>query len=102
MSRLPSRLPRSHLAEDGLPSFVIGAGGQLRDVVGRRIGFEAADLAEIIDGVRGIGRAAADAQKKDPPAVPRTSSSRATMRSIAADIQPRQDLPCFFDVVGCE
>ena len=54
-----------------IPSLVIGACGELRDVVDGAVGFDPAELAKVIDGVAAIGRAAADAdQEQPPPAVP--------------------------------
>src|SRR5262249_6828000 len=37
--------------EDAGPAFVVGAGGQFCDVVGRRVGFESTDLPEIVHGM---------------------------------------------------
>ena len=45
-SSLRRRLPLQPLDEHRLPALVVGAGRQLRDVVGRRVGFEAGELAE--------------------------------------------------------
>ena len=50
----------------GVPAVVIDAGGQLRYVVGGRIGLEARDLPEVVHRVRGIARATADAQHEEP------------------------------------
>ena len=52
------------LHKDGCPAFVVGARGQLGDVIGRRVGLDAGQLPKIIDGVRAVGGAAADAQEK--------------------------------------
>ena len=56
------------LGEDAFPALVVGARGQLGNVVGRRVAFQPGDLAEIVDRVRCIGRAAADAQDEKPAA----------------------------------
>ena len=56
-SREPRATPRSRL-----PALVVGPGGQLRDVVGRRVALEVAELAKVVDGVRGVPGAAADAE----------------------------------------
>jgi hypothetical protein len=62
--------------KDRVPALVIGARGELRDVVYRAVGFYSAQLAKIIDGMTAIARAAADAdQKQPPPAVPLPSST---------------------------
>ncbi len=39
-----------------------------RDVVGRRVGLDPAQLAEVVDGVRGMAGAAADADDEQAPA----------------------------------
>ena len=63
-----SRLPLSHSTNTLGPALVVGAGGQFADVVGRRVALDPGDLAEIVDRVRGVGRAAAHAQDEEPPA----------------------------------
>ena len=55
------------LGEDRFPAFVVGSCRQLGDVVRRRIGLDAGELAEIIHRMRAVSRAAADAQKEQPP-----------------------------------
>src|SRR3989344_5516456 len=40
------------------------SGGRLRDIICRRIRLNMGNLAEIINGVRGVGRRAADAKNK--------------------------------------
>ena len=57
------------LGEAGVPALVVHARGQLRHVVGRRVGLEAADLAEVVDRVAGVARRAADAEDEQPPAL---------------------------------
>src|SRR5690242_10038671 len=37
--------------EDRVPPLIIGASGELRDVVDRRVGLDATELAKIVDGV---------------------------------------------------
>jgi hypothetical protein len=54
--------------EHGVPTLVVGARGEFRDVVGGRIGFDAAELAEIVDRVAAVAGAAADAEQEQPPA----------------------------------
>ena len=58
----------SHSAENRRPAFVVRARRQFGNIVGGRVGFEAADLAEIVHGVAGIAGAAADAENEQPPA----------------------------------
>ena len=63
-----SREPVQPLGEGGVPALVVGPGGQLRDVVGRRVGLEVADLAEVVDRVRGVAGRSADAEDEQPAA----------------------------------
>ena len=65
------REPLSHSEKRGVPALVVDAGGQLGDVVGRRVGLEAADLAEVVDGVAGVAGRAADAEDEQAPAARR-------------------------------
>ena len=58
------------LDEDACPAVVVGARGQLRDVArSGRTGLDPGDLAEVIDGVRGVRGAPADAQHEEAPPV---------------------------------
>ena len=68
MSSACRRLTLSHSTKTRRPALVVGARGQLRDVVGRRVGLDAGDLAEVVDRVRGMRRAAADAEDEEPAA----------------------------------
>src|SRR5207237_7204937 len=43
-----------------VPTVVVHAGGELGDVVGRCVRLESADFAEIVDGMTGVSRRAAD------------------------------------------
>src|SRR5579863_2905424 len=54
--------------ENGIPALIVGARGQFRHVISGRIGFDAAELAEIVDRVAAISSAAADAQHEQPAA----------------------------------
>src|SRR5262249_7060927 len=54
--------------EHRVPPLVVGARGQFRHVVGRRVRFEAGELAEIVDRVRLMGSAAADAEDEQTAA----------------------------------
>lgn len=56
------------LGENRGPAFVVGAGSQFGNVVGGRISLESADFTEVVDGVAGVGRAAADAEDEQPSA----------------------------------
>ena len=51
-----------------VPSLVIDPRGELRHVVGRRVGLEAADLPEVVDGVARVARRAPDAEQKQAAA----------------------------------
>lgn len=58
--------------EDAVPAFVVGARRDFGDVICGGVGFEAGELAEVVDRVRRVGRAAADAEDEQAPArVPR-------------------------------
>ena len=50
------------------PAFVVGAGRQLRDVIGWRIRLEARNLSEVVYCVRSVRGAAAHAENEKPPA----------------------------------
>src|SRR5205814_3707701 len=52
--------------ENGSPSLIVGAGGQLRDIIGGCVAFHACNLSEIVDRVRSVRRATSDAQDKKP------------------------------------
>ena len=60
-----SLLTFSHSTKIGRPALVVGARGQFRNVVGRRIGFDADDLAEVVDRMAAIAGAAANSKKED-------------------------------------
>src|SRR4030067_3143482 len=53
--------------KDSLPAIIVYPGGEFGNIVHRSIGLDSADLPEIIDGMGGIGRPAADSQEKNPP-----------------------------------
>jgi hypothetical protein len=55
-------------SEDGLPSLVVGPCGQFGDVVGRCIGFDPAQLTEVIHGMAAMSGAPADAEQEQAPA----------------------------------
>lgn len=52
------------LRKDRGPSFVVRSRRQLADVVGRRVRFDTGDLTKVVDGVRRIAGAAADAENE--------------------------------------
>ena len=64
LSRLTSSQPANTVSQ---PSSLV-ARGQLGDVVGRRIGLDAAQLAEVVDRVAAVAGAAADAEKEQASA----------------------------------
>ena len=76
------------LGEAGVPALVVHARGQLGDVVGRRVGLEAADLAEVVDGVAGVAGRAADAQDEQAPAgVAHARRARSPRASIGGGVE---------------
>ena len=76
------------LGEARVPALVVHARGQLGDVVGRRVGLEAADLAEVVDRVAGVAGRAADAEDEEAPArvAHAPEADRPAPRSPAASI----------------
>src|SRR6185295_19790425 len=53
--------------EATVPPFVVHAGGQLGDVVGRGVGLEPADLPEVVDGMAGMPGRSSNAKDEKPP-----------------------------------
>src|ERR1700685_4521368 len=51
--------------EDRGPAFIVGSGGEVRDVGGGGVGFDAGNFAEVVDGVGSVGGAAADAEDEE-------------------------------------
>ena len=78
------REPFSQARERRVPALVVDARGQLGDVVGRRVGLEAADLAEVVDRVAGVPGRAADAEDEQPSARSRIAASPLATASIEA------------------
>ena len=83
-SRGPNAADPQPFHEHARPARVIGAGGEPRDVVGRRVGSRCAQLAEVVDGV---------AWFSPPPPTPRMNSRpprsrKATSSSQSASISP--------------
>ena len=72
------------LGEAGVPPLVVHPRGELGDVVGRRVGLEAADLAEVVDRVAGVPGRAPDAEDEEAPAASRTPARPSAKASIAA------------------
>jgi len=56
------------LGEARVPALVVDARRELGDVVRGRVGLEAADLAEVVDGVARVTRRAAHAEDEEAPA----------------------------------
>ena len=54
--------------EAGVPALVVGAGGELGDVVGGGVSFKTAQLAKIVDRVTGVSGRAANSQDEQPAA----------------------------------
>ena len=83
----------SHSTKTRRPALVVGARGQLGDVVGRRVALDAGDLAEIVDGVRAVAGAAADAEEEQPAAaLLARSASSVRHRFDRVDVEPGDDL----------
>ena len=81
------RLEPAHLEpldEHRLPAFVVGARGEFRDVVGRRIGLDADDLAEVVDRVRALPALPPTPRKNSRPPLSAQRRKRSAMRSITA------------------
>ena len=87
--------------KDGLPSLIVRPGGQFRNVVGRRIGLEPGDLAEVIDGMRRIGRAAAHAEDEEPAAGLPCGQEDADRPLASRGIEAPGDFNGFLKVRGC-
>ena len=64
--RREARRPEPRV-EARLPPLVVRPGRELRDVVGRRVRLEVAELAEVVDRMRRVCRPAADAEHEEPP-----------------------------------
>ena len=94
--------PFQPLGEAALPSVVIDACGQLRNVVGRCVRFESADLAKVIDGVAGVTGRAADADDEEASAALAHGRELAghTVDGVAVDAA--QNLDRFADEVSAE
>src|SRR5262249_29551898 len=85
--------------EHGAPTFVVGAGRELGDIVTRCIRFKAADLAKIIDGVRCVGSAASHAEdEKAAPTLPQRSQFIHHLLDLAG-VELGNDLPGLFEVL---
>jgi hypothetical protein len=52
-----------------IPTVVVDTRGELGDVVGRRVGLEAAELAGVVDGMSGVRGRAPDAEDEQPAAL---------------------------------
>ena len=87
------------LDEHARPAFVIRARGEFGDVVGRRVAFESGDFAKIVHGVRGVGRAAADAEDEEPAAATAEGDEFANAFFAIVGIQPGDNLGGFFEVL---
>ena len=93
---------RAAIDEDGGPALVVGPGRQLGDVVGRGVGLDAGDLAEVVDGVRGVGGAAADAQDEQPPAALAQSAPAVSSHPLdRLDVQAVDDLLASVEILCC-
>src|ERR1035441_8177730 len=55
------------LGKNRRTAIVVGACGQFGNIVRRRVGLKAADFAEVVHGMAGVARAAANAEDEQPP-----------------------------------
>ena len=70
--------------KDSLPAFIVGPGRQFGDIINRGVGFDPAELAEIVDSMAAVRRAAADADQKEPTSFGTQVSKALAIRSIAS------------------
>ena len=78
---------------------VVGPSGELGNVIGRSIGFETADFAEVVYGVRSIGRAATDAQNEESSAARAQSDELFHALLAVVRVELCHDLSGFFQVL---
>ncbi len=95
VARLQSTYPEPGL-KHRCPAFVVGPCCQFRNVVGRRVALDARQFAKVIDRVRSIARAAANAEDKQASSIVRerwlreTPFVRSTRRPGVAQPLPLQ------------
>ena len=74
-----------------VPALVVHPGGQLGDIVAGRVALEVADLAEVVDRVRRVPRAAAGAQDEQAPAALAHRREALGHRVDGGGVQPCRD-----------
>src|SRR6266851_3334893 len=69
--RIVTAKPAPHQPADVrlVPAVIVDARSQFGDVVGGGVAFDVGNLAEVVDGMRGVRRAAADPQDEKPSAI---------------------------------
>ena len=80
------------LHEGGVPAFVVGPGRELAHVVGRGVGLEVAQLAEVVHGVRGVPGRSAHPQDEQAPASVADLGQAGGARLDRGGVDGRQDL----------
>ena len=87
---------------DRVPTFVVGPGGQLGDIVGRGIGLDAGNLAKVVHGVGAVGRAAADAEEEKSAVAPAQVAQQLDHAVDRLRIEADQDFGRFAQKIGGE
>ena len=90
------------LGEAGVPALVVDPRGELGDVVGRGVGLEAADLPEVVDGVAGVTRRAADAEDEEAAAAVAHAREALGERLDRGDVELLDEGDALFEELGCE
>ena len=82
-----------------IPAFIVGSGGEFRYVVGGRIRFDSRNFPEVVDGVRGVGRTAADSEDKEPSAARADGDEFLDALFAVGRVDPGGDLGGFLEVL---
>src|SRR5207244_2806156 len=88
--------------KSGVPAFIVGASGQLRDVICRRIGFKLADFSKIIYGMTCMASRSAYSQDKKPSSLVSAFSQAFREPLYSACVQLMENFDAFFDEVLSE
>ena len=86
--------------EDACPALVVGAGGEFGDIVGGGVALDPTDLPEVIDGMGGIGGAAADPEDEEAAAAGAHGGEFLGALFAVAGFDPGDDLGGFLEVLG--
>jgi hypothetical protein len=102
--RVAGREPRDlePRVEARLPPLVVRPRRELCDVVGRCIRLEAAELAEVVDRVRGVRRAAPDPEDEEPSLPVPHVRERLGERVHRGRVDGPHDLADLTQVDGCK